>query len=246
MLRVIVLLLILANAGYYAWSHGLLAAYGFAPTSQSEPQRMAQQIKPEALRVLTPTEARQIENISPASPSSPTASSITSSITSVMGSSITSVMASSSATECLQVGLFNEEQTVVLRERLVSALPQGSWVLESAVDPARWLVYMGKYSNAEAVNKKQSELRGMGVPFVALNNPSLEPGLSLGNFKTQAEADAELTRIAKKGVKTAKVLQERAEQRGQKLRLPIVNAALRSQLDSIKPQLAGKAFQACT
>ena len=223
MLRLTVLLLVLANAGYYAWSHGLLAAYGFAPTSQAEPQRLTQQIKPEALRILTPAEARQLENAPPALPA-----------------------ALASATECLQVGLFNEEQALVLRERLVSALPAGSWVLESAVTPGRWLVYMGKYSSAEALDKKRAELRGMGVSFDALTSPALEPGLSLGNFKTHAEADTELARIATKGVKTAKVIQERAEQRGQKLKLPAVDAALRSQLGSIAPQLAGKAFQPCT
>ena len=223
MLRLIVLLLVLANAGYYAFSHGLLAAYGFAPATQSEPQRLAQQIKPEALRVLTPLEARQFQSAPPTSPT-----------------------AASSTTECLQVGLFNEEQTVVLKERLVSALPAGSWALQAVLEPARWMVYMGKYSSLDAVTKKQAELRGMGVSFVALSNAALQPGLSLGSFKTQAEADTELARIAKKGVKTAKVIQDPAEQRGQRLKLPAVDAALRSQLDAIQPQLAGKAFQSCS
>ena len=231
MLRLLVLLLVLANAGYYAWSHGLLAAYGFAPTSQTEPQRLAQQIKPESLRILDPVDTRPMEGAPPAAPQSATSAAVTAS--------------ASAATECLQIGLFNEEQTVVLKERLVSTLPAGSWALEAALEPARWLVYMGKYSSADAVAKKRAELRGMGVSSATLNNASLEPGLSLGIFKTQAEADAELTRIAKRGVKTAKVLLEQAEQRGQKLKLPKVDAALRSQLEAIKPQLAGKAFQAC-
>lgn len=232
MLRLLVLLLVLANAGYYAWSHSLLAAYGFAPTSQTEPQRVAQQIKPEALRILTLTEAPQLAGAPPSTPQIPASAAVSATV--------------SSATECLQVGLFNEEQTMVLRERLVSALPANSWVLESAVDPGRWLVYMGKYSSADAVAKKKTELRGMGVSFDVLTNAALEPGLSLGNFKTQGEADTELVRITKKGVKTAKVIQERAEQRGQKLKLPTVTTALRSQLDAIKPQLAGKAFQVCS
>ena len=228
MLRLLVLLLVLANAGYYAWGRGLLAPYGFGPLAQAEPQRMAQQIRPEAVRVLTPLEARQIEAGTPTSAliSTPTASI-------------------SSAVECLQVGIFNEEQTVVLRERLGQALPAGSWVLESALEPARWMVYMGKYTNADAVTKKRGELRGLSVSFEALNNPTLEPGLSLGRFDSQAAADTDLARIAKKGVKTAKVIQERAEQRGQRLKLAAVDAALRSQLDAIKPQLAGKALQAC-
>ena len=223
MLRLTVLALVLANAGYYAYSQGLLAAYGFAPATQSEPQRLTQQITPEALLILNPQETPQFVSARPP----------------------TQAIVSASATECLQVGMFNEEQTMVLREKLVSTLPQGSWVIESALVPARWLVYMGKYSSDEAVVKKKAQLRSLGVSFEALNNNALEPGLSLGSFKTQPEAEAELNRIAQKGVKTAKVMQERAELRGQRLRLPTVNAALRSQLDAIKPQLAGKAFALC-
>ena len=219
MLRLLVLLLVLANAGYYAWAHGRLAAYGFAPVAQAEPQRVAQQIKPEALRILTPQEASLAQQ--------------------------TNLPSAAAATECLQVGVFNEEQTVVLRERLVSALPAGSWALESVQEPARWLVYMGKYSSPDAITKKQSELRGLGVSFEALNNAALEPGLSLGSFATQAEADLALARISKKGVKTAKVVQEREELRGQRLKVASVDTELRSQLENIKPMLAGKALKSC-
>ena len=60
-MRLLVLFLILANGLYFAWSDGWLRAYGFAPAPQSEPQRMAQQIRPEALRVLTPSEFRRVE-----------------------------------------------------------------------------------------------------------------------------------------------------------------------------------------
>ena len=234
--KLMALLLVLANLGYYAWSNGLLAAYGFAPSSQSEPQRLTQQIKPEALNIVPLVDTRQVGSAPPATPAS---------AASATPSAGTSASASA-ATECLQVGLFNDAQTVVLKQRLASTLPAGSWALEAGLEPARWLVYMGKYSSAELVDKKKAELRGMGLSFANLGNTALEPGLSLGSFTTQAEAEAELTRITKKGVKTAKVLQDRVEQRGQKLKLPAVTAALRSQLDALKPQLAGKAFQACT
>ncbi len=214
MLRLLVLLLLLANGAYFAWSKGLLAAYGLAPASQSEPQRLEQQIRPEAIRIL----------------STPGAASIS---------------ASAAPAECLQSGLFNEEQTAVLRERLQSVLPAGSWVLESAVEPARWMVYMGKYSSAAELDKKRGELRQLRVSFEALNNPALAPGLSLGTFTSQLDANAELERIAKRGVRTAKVIQAQLEVRGQKLRLPAVNASLRPKLDQLKPQLAGKSLLAC-
>ena len=35
--------LLLANAGYFAWSQGYLRQFGLAPEEQSEPQRMNQQ-----------------------------------------------------------------------------------------------------------------------------------------------------------------------------------------------------------
>ncbi|NKE66652.1 hypothetical protein RAMLITH_12530 [Ramlibacter sp. RBP-2] len=60
MLRLVVLLLVLANAGYFAWSQGLLAAWGFAPAATGEPQRLRQQIKPEALRILREEELRRL------------------------------------------------------------------------------------------------------------------------------------------------------------------------------------------
>lgn len=68
MLRALALALLLANAGYFAWTRGLLADYGLAPAAQSEPQRLTQQIRPEAMRLLTPEEARQLESHSSARP----------------------------------------------------------------------------------------------------------------------------------------------------------------------------------
>ena len=53
MLRLLVLLLVLLNAGYYAWSHDLLRAYGFGPLRQEEPLRLNQQIRPEMLVIVS-------------------------------------------------------------------------------------------------------------------------------------------------------------------------------------------------
>lgn len=226
MLRLVVLLLLLANAGYWAWSQGLLAAYGLAPAVQTEPQRLASQIRPDAIRLLTPDEAKKIEAGPLRVASAPEAGD-------------------APAPECLQAGLFNEEQTATLRSVLDTTLPAGSWQLESSVEPARWIVYMGKYSNDEAMAKKRAELRQLGVAFRPVTNPALAPGLALASFPEQADAEKELARIATRGVRTARVTQERAELRGQILKLAAVDAALRTQLDTIKPQLGGKALQAC-
>lgn len=229
MLRLLALLLVLANAAYFGWTHGLLAPYGFAPVTQSEPQRLTQQLHPEALRILTPVETRQLD----AAPSL-SANAV-----------VTDSMPAATPSECLQAGLFNEEQTAVLRTRLQGSLPEGRWALESSVEPARWMVYMGKYNSPDALNKKKSELRQLRVTFETLNNAALEPGISLGVFSSKDEADSAMAAIARRGVRTARVIQSQPEVRGQRLKLAAVDAALRTQLDALKPQLAGKALQAC-
>ena len=53
MLRLFVLLLLLANGVYWIWSEGGLRGFGYGPAQQREPQRMAQQIHPDALQILT-------------------------------------------------------------------------------------------------------------------------------------------------------------------------------------------------
>ena len=246
MLRLLVLLLLLANAGYFAWSHGTLAPYGFAPAAQSEPQRLAQQFRPEALRILTPLEARQLESkTGPASESQPAAASSPTAATTATVVLAAGQGLAAAATQCLQAGLFSDEQTATLRARLQSTLPTGSWAFESSIEPARWMIYMGKYASADLLAKKRTELRQRNVSFQSLNNPVLEPGLSLGNFSAQLDAQTELERIARLGVKTARVIQAQPEVRGQKLKLAAVTPDLRTQLEALKPQLLGKTLQTC-
>ncbi len=218
MLRLLALLLVLANGAYFAWSQGLLRDWGLAPAQQSEPQRLAQQIRPEALRILSADDASRLD--AAATP------------------------AVGKAPECLQAGLYDDKQGAALRQAL-AALPSSAWSLDSVVEPARWIVYMGRYPDAETVNKKKAELRLRHVSFEALANPSLEPGLSLGGFDSQEAAQQQLDSLAGRGVRTARVLQERAELSGQLLRLPAVDEALRARLDELKAALAGKALRPC-
>ena len=218
MLRLVVLLLVLLNGTYYAWSQGLLRPYGFAPQQQSEPFRLAQQIHPELVRILPADDARRVE---------------------------AAAKVATPASGCLQAGLFDERQAEALRQAAQTALPPGSWLLDAAVEPARWIVYMGPYPDAQALAKKRSELSSLNLHFEPLTNPALGFGLSLGGFDTEARAKESLTALNRQGVHTAHVVQERLESRGTVFRVPVVNDALRSRLDGLMPALAGKPLRAC-
>lgn len=220
MLRVIVLLLALLNAVYYAWSHQLLRPYGFGPAVQSEPQRMAQQIQPQLVRIQSSDEVRRADNVAASQAAAATAG-------------------------CLQAGLFDEAQAAALRQAAQAALPAGAWTLESATEPARWIVYMGKYPDAQTLARKRGELASLNLRFEPLNNPALDYGLSLGGFDTEERARVELAALGQRGVRTATVVQEHPELRGAVLRLPVVDDALRAKLDEIQSALAGHALMPC-
>ena len=57
MLRWFVLALLLANVMFWAWGHGWLAPLGLTPTTERDPARLQQQVRPDSVRVVAPTAA---------------------------------------------------------------------------------------------------------------------------------------------------------------------------------------------
>ncbi len=220
MLRLLVFLLVLLNAAYFAWSHDMLRAYGFGPLRQAEPERLTQQMRPELLVILSADEARQME-------------------------AQTQRQAIDAAVTCLQAGLFNEAQASVLRQSAEAILPAAAWSLNEVVVPSRWIVYMGKYVDAQTLARKRAELVALQVRVESPANPALVPGLSLGGFESQERAVAELAALVKRGVRTAQVVQEKPESRANMLRITSVDEALRARLGELKPALAGKTLRPC-
>jgi hypothetical protein len=230
MLRLLVVLLLLANGTYYAWSRGHLAVVGLAPVPQTEPARMRAQIKPELVRVLRPADARPQE-------------------LAALGPTATATAAApnpvaAKPSECLQSALLTDKLAQSVR-RAAEVLPTGTWLIEPVEESGRWIVYMGKYAAADVMAKKRAELRQLDVSIEPLQNPTLEPGISLGGYPTQAEATKELADLNKRGVRTAKVVQEKPPIQGQVLRLPAVDEALRGQLDGVRTALGNATLRAC-
>ena len=128
---------------------------------------------------------------------------------------------------------FSPEQTASLRTALAS-LPASAWSFESTTIPAHWIVYMGRYADNEAAEKKKGELRYLAIQFQPLTNPQLAPGLSLGGYDTQEAAQAALQALSQRGVRTARVVQERAPQPGQWLQLATVDAGLRERITAAR------------
>ena len=315
MLRWLVLVLLLANAGYLAWSQHWLAGLGLAPASDSEPAYLRRQITPEALRVLpgpagtnpgtagstgaeaqgtaastTAAEAAGAAAVTTAAgpvagpnagtaaedpadtaaaapdgtaagaasaaPAEDGAGSAAAANAGVVTVSAAGAAAPASATtapaaaergECLQAGPFDSAEASAWR-RAASVLPQGSWSLERRTTPGRWMVYLGKFADADALGKKRAELRARNVSYDRAGVAALEPGLSLGRFSTEEAADRALAMLERKNgdaVRTARVVVDRPEVVSFQLRLPLVDSALRAQLAPLRSALAGHALESC-
>lgn len=235
MLRLFVLLLILANGAYFAWSHDLLSSWGLAPEPQSEPHRLNQQIAPERIHILkindAPVSAMTAAHAvadTPGTPKPPTVSNAT-----------------AAPSMCMQAGVFNDKQSAVLRQALTASLPAGSWRLAATALPTRWIVYMGKYPDNNTRDLKKSQLTKIKVPFEALTEVALEPGISLGSHASQEAANQALSRLFKQGVRTARVLQEQPGKMGFQLTVPAVDESTRARLTALRVQLAGKPLLPC-
>lgn len=227
MLRIALLILLLANAGYFAWSQGALASLGWAPQQHSEPERLQQQLHPESLRL---QQAAQPAVTAPAAvtPATPATAA---------------EPAPEGPAQCLQAGIYDDDASDTLRRALVLQFPEGSWKLDAITQPGRWMVYMGKFADNQALEKKRAELVARKLDHDRAGG-ALEPGLSLGRFSSEEAATRELTQLVRQGVRSARVVQERPDKHGFVLRLPAATPALRAQLEAL-PAFAAKPLRAC-
>lgn len=237
MLRLAVIALLLANAGYYAYTQGWLRSAGLVTPEQAEPQRLQQQIRPETLKVLRAQGATN----NPTPPPAPAAAPAADTAASTLAPTAT---APADAGECLQAGVFDDKQAAALRTA-AAALPPGSWSLEPTPINGRWMIYMGRFDDQDTLDKKRAELRARKVDFDRAGG-TLEPGLSLGRFSTEEAAQRGLTALNAQGVRTARVIQERQAATGFILKLPAVTDAQRQRwLATLRPAMAGKTLGSC-
>ena len=238
MLRLAVIALLLANAGYYAYTQGWLRSAGLVTPEQAEPQRLQQQIRPETLKVLRAQGATNNPTPPPAPAAAPAADTTAS-------APAPTAAAPADAGECLQAGVFDDKQAAALRTA-AAALPAGSWSLEPTPITGRWMIYMGRFDDQDTLDKKRAELRARKVDFDRAGG-TLELGLSLGRFSTEEAAQRGLTALNAQGVRTARVIQERQAATGFILKLPAVTDAQRQRwLATLRPAMAGKTLGSCS
>ena len=244
MLRLIVLVLLLLNAGFYARGQGWLLAYGWGPTPQREPQRLAQQIRPEALLILPGKPASAPTPAAPTVPEAPAA--VASDAAAPAPAPEPQTVASEPVTTaCWQVADIEPAAAEALRALLRVNFPEGVWVLDESGLPERWMVYLGKFPNPEDLAKKREQLTELKVKFSVINSAAWGPGVSLGVFSSQESANTALQELTRRGVRSARVVRERPSSQRYRLRLPTISASDQPALAAVKAALPGKTLEIC-
>jgi hypothetical protein len=216
-MRVLVVALLLANLVFYAWTQGWLdSVAGVRASGDREPERLQRQVRPEVVRILTPQ----------------------------------AVAAAASAAEaglaCLEAGPFDTASVGAAETALSSTLPSGTWT-RSIIEPSgRWIVYMGRYANRDAMKRKEDELNRAKVNFEELSGaPELEPGIALGRFSDRDAADTALAQLAQRGIHTARVLQVARLSTQHMLRVERADAELAAKVQGLKLDALGRGFVPC-
>ena len=222
MLRLLVLLLVIANAVFYGWRQGWLDdVVGVRAQGDREPGRLALQVEPQRVRVLSAGPARGGAPAA-AAPEAPTV--------------------------CLEVGPYTAAQQGAAQSAIAGVVPPDRIEDARHETPAVWIVFMGPYPDAESRRKKVDELRRLKVTSEEVRQvPELGDGLALGRFDNRAAAERALADVTTKGVRTARLAQLVAPVVSHTLRVANASPELQQQLMALQvPGLAGKSFTACT
>ena len=214
MLRALVLLFALVNAGLYFWLHSDPQAL----QPDREPQRLGHQVSPDAVEVLPDVPASAASAASPISradsgtplaigspgPATGTAASATN----VPASLALSGKTSEADPDCAETPPLDDAQFTTLKAALAKAgVPSDAVAERHQSTGGAWIVYLGRFVDSQTWQQKADELRKLDVKFERVNTPStLAPGLSLGQFTTPTDAGKKLEDLTKHGVHGARVV----------------------------------------
>jgi hypothetical protein len=168
-MRVILILLLLANVALFALTR-------LDTVSGGEPQRLAEQVQPDKIQLLT---AQQVAALNPAK-------------------------TASLADVCLEFGPLGEpERNRVLAE--LAPLGLGALLTQRRVEADGFFVTLGGFANRAAAEKRAGELRSRGVSDVAIIERSGAVLLSLGVFRSEAAANGRADALAQAGITGTRV-----------------------------------------
>ncbi len=217
-MRALLVLLVLANLGFFALSRGWLEPFvGLSTQHEREPQRLAAQLNAQSVRVLDPNAA---------------------------GSALATAI---DAPLCLQAGPFTAEQIDAAQAWLQQAqIPATAWSRTRTETPGQWQVVLGPFPAPDALRRRRDALQRQGFEVEEIGTASGEPSaLAFGRFDEPAAAEAALSRLRQRGLSGASVVTLSPPSTQHWLRVAQADVALRERLAQLPQAAAGAGFVPC-
>ncbi len=230
------LLLVLVNVALLAWQNGV---FGHFAESGREPERIARQVEPERIRVLSEREVQVLRERAAAqsraaaqpAPSAPAA-----------GAGIDLSVAQA----CVEFGDFigsdlSRAETALLR------LGLGSRQSARSVEAPGWyLVYLPPFKTRAEVDRAVADLKKDGVKdLLVLTDGPLRFGVSLGSFRDPELAKAHVASLTKLGVKSARVSDKPTAVSATRLQMRELDAETAQQLAAIAKEFPSQSVRPC-
>ncbi len=204
--------------------------FGRLPDSGREPGRIARQLAPERIRVLTDSEVQALRDKARQAPAATGA-----------GADI------AGGSACVEFGDFTQADAARVLARL-APLALGDRLSSRAVElPGWYMVYVPPYKTRAEVERAAAELRKLGVKemMVIADNSPMRFGIALGSFKDQELANRHLKDLQRRGVTSARVADKPSTAPGTRLQIKGVDAALARELAAVQKEFPQSKLVAC-
>ncbi|MFN0163237.1 MAG: SPOR domain-containing protein [Burkholderiales bacterium] len=223
-MRALFFFLVLVNLAFLAWNLGYL---GDSSTGNRESARLAAQIEPDKIRILSAAEARKQGGAT--TTTAPTATS-----------------AASTAT-CLEWGSFPAQEVERVQAVLAALKPPPKFSLRRIDETAGWWVFLPPQTNKPAADKKLAELKQLGIAefFVINDDGPNKFAISLGVFKTEEAARNYLDTLARKGVRTARTAERETRVAKTMITFREVDEPTRARLNEARKDFTGVELREC-
>lgn len=217
------LLLVLFNLVLFAWQQGVFGHYG---DGGREPERVARQVEPERIRVLTEKEIQTLRE---------------------RATQTSAVPDLNLAQGCVEFGDFGPIEAGRAEKALAALAPAAKLSARPVEAPGWYLVYLPPLKTWADAERRAEELRKLGVKdmLVMNENSALKFGISLGSFRDPNAAKAHLAALEKLGIKGVRIADKPSTVTLTRFQLRDLDAAAAQQLTALRGEFPAQTVRAC-
>lgn len=240
MLKFVFWALLGANGVLLAYGQGLL---GQSPDAAREPARLKNQLAPERMQQLTPTQARQAATASVApAPQAEVAAPLPEPAPAPVARDLVA---------CVQAGPFSTADARRFESRVarLGLAPRQSRIEIPYQEVTSRLVYLPPNGGREGAQRRVAELKERGVTnfFIMQNDTSpLRYAISLGVFKSDGAAQKLVADLQRQGVRGVRILPRGPQVTRAGYQYRQIDAAERDRLTGIADNYSGVALTRCS